>query len=160
MEALPDSSTLIALAKTGSLDLLKKTFGKIYITKEVEKEITSGDFPETGEIKKGMGMWIKTLEAKTGYKELEGLGDGEKSILSYAKGRKNVLLILDEAEARAVAEGEGIPYTGTIGLIIFACERGEISKEEAVGIVKRLSRSDFRMTVELYDWALEMLKFL
>lgn len=96
----------------------------------------------------------------TGYKRLEGLGDGEKSILSYAKGRRDVLLILDEAGARAVAEGEGIQYTGTVGLIIFACARGKISKDEAVGIVKRLSRSDFRMTVELYDWALERLKSL
>ena len=47
-----------------------------------------------------------------------------------------------------------------MGLIIFACVRGKISKDEAVGIVKRLSRSDFRMTVELYDWALERLKSL
>lgn len=79
-------------------------------------------------------------------------------VLSHAKGRKNALLILDEAEARAIAEEEGIPYTGTIGLIIFACESRKISKREAVGIIKRLSRSDFRMTVELYDWALERLK--
>jgi predicted nucleic acid-binding protein len=159
MQVLPDSSTIIALAKTGSLDLLKKTFGEIWVTKEVKKEITSGDFPEIGKIKEGMGGWIKTLEARTTrYKELGGIGSGERSILSYAKGRKNVLLILDEVEARAAAEGEGIPYTGTIGLIVFACESKKISKEEAVGIVKRLSKSDFRMTVELYDWALERLK--
>jgi predicted nucleic acid-binding protein len=159
MEVLPDSSIIIALAKTGSLDLLRKTFGEIWVTKEVEKEITSGDFPEIGEIKRGMGKWIKILKAKTtGYKELGGLDEGEKSILGYAKGRKNVLLILDEVEARAIAEGEGIPYTGTIGLIVFAYESRKISKEEAGGIVKRLSRSDFRMTVELYDWVLERLK--
>jgi predicted nucleic acid-binding protein len=159
MEVLPDSSTIIALAKTGSLDLLRKTFGEIWVTREVEKKITSGDFPEIREIKRGMGKWIKILKAKKiGYKEFEGLGDGEKSILSHAKGRKDVLLILDEVEARAIAEGERIPYTGTIGLILFAYEGRKISKEEAVGIVKRLSRSDSRMTVELYDWVLERLK--
>ena len=147
MEVLPDSSTIIALAKTGSLDLLRKTFGKIWVTKEVEKEI-----------KKGMSRWIRTLEAETkAFRELEGLGEGEKSILSYAKGRKDVLLILDEAEARAVAEAEGLSYTGTIGLVIYDCEKGKISREEALGIIRRLSRSDFRMTVDLYDWALEKL---
>ncbi|MFH0904824.1 MAG: hypothetical protein V1854_06540 [Methanobacteriota archaeon] len=119
MEVLPDSSTIIALAKIDSLDLLKETFNAICITKDVE---------------------------------------GEKSILNYAKGRKNVLVILDEAEARALAEEEGIPYTGTIGLIVFAFENGKISMERAVEIVKRLAKSDFRMTVELYDWALEKLK--
>ena len=158
MEVLPDSSTIIALAKTGSLDLLRKTFGGIWVTKEVEKEITSGDFPELGEIKKGMRGWIRTLEGETkAFRELEGLGEGEKSILSYAKGRKDVLLILDEAEARAVAEAEGLSYTGTIGLVIYGCEEGKISREEALGIIRRLSRSDFRMTVALYDWALEKL---
>ncbi|MEE8402154.1 MAG: hypothetical protein V3R93_00205 [Candidatus Hydrothermarchaeaceae archaeon] len=159
MEVLPDSSTIIALAKTGSLDLLKKTFDEIWITKEVEKEITSGDFPEIGEIKRGIGGWIKILKTKTtSYGEFEGIGSGERSILSYARAGKDVLLILDEIEARAIAEGERILYTGTIGLIVFACESRKISKEEAVGIIKRLSRSDFRMTVELYDWALERLK--
>lgn len=78
--------------------------------------------------------------------------------MDYAKGRSGVLLVLDEAEARAIAEGEGIPYTGTIGLIIFAFESKKVTKSESVGIVKRLSRSDFRMTTGLYDWALDRLK--
>ena len=159
MEVLPDSSTIIALAKTGSLDLLKETFNTICITKEVKGEITSGSFPEIEEIKRWIGKWITVIESRTTrYEEFEGLGDGEKSILNYAKGRKNVLAILDEAEARALAEEEGILYTGTIGPIVFAFEKGKISKERAIEIVKRLAKSDFRMTVELYDWALEKLK--
>lgn len=110
-------------------------------------------------IRRGLGEWIKTLEAEmTSYREFEGLGSGEKSILSYAKGRKDVLLISDEIEARVVAGGEGIPYTGTTGLIPFAHETGKILKEDAAGIVKRLAKGDFGMTVELYDWALERLK--
>lgn len=159
MEVLPDSSTIIALAKTGSLDLLRNTFGEIWITEEVRCEITVEDFPEVAEIKRGMDQWINCLEViKTEYQEFVGIGDGERSILSYAKGKGDVLLILDESEARAIAKGERIQYTGTIGLIIFAYENKNISKKEAVGIVKRLSQSDFRMTVALYDWALDRLK--
>ncbi|WP_456474907.1 hypothetical protein [Candidatus Pyrohabitans sp.] len=159
MKVLPDSSAIIALTRTGSLHLLRKTSGEIYITEEVRSEVTSGNFPEIEEIKRGIGRWIKVLKAKTSlYNKFEGLGDGERSILSYARGRNDVLLILDEAEARAIAEAERIPYTGTIGLIIFAYESGNISKEGAVNIVRRLAKSDFRMTVELYDWALEKLR--
>ncbi len=159
MEVLPDSSTIIALAKTDSLDLLKETFNAICITKEVEGEITSGSFPEIEDIKRGIGKWIKVIESKTiRYKEFEGLDNGERSILNYAKGRKNVLLILDETEARALAEEEGIQYTGTIGLIVFAFENRKISRERAIEIIKKVAKSDFRMTVELYDWALEKLK--
>ncbi len=159
MEVLPDSSTIIALAKTDSLGLLKKTFGRVSITKEIEKEITSGEASEIIEIKRGINEWISVIETKThGYKEFKGLGEGEKSILSYARYRKGVLLVIDEVEARVIAEEEGIPYTGTIGLIVFAFESGKISREEAVGILRRLSRSDFRMTVALYDWAMEKLR--
>ena len=57
---------------------------------------------------------------------------------------KDALLILDEAEARAVAEV--LSCTGTIGLLIYACEEG------------RMFRRGSRMTVALYDWALVMLK--
>ncbi len=158
MKILPDSSSIIALAKAGALELLERVFGRVVITREVEREITAGDFPEVAEIKKAIGKWMEVVEVQSGeYGEFESLGDGEKSILSYAKNNRDVLLILDEAEARAVAKAEGFNFTGTIGLIVFACETGRISREEAVDIVKRLARSDFRMTVELYDWALERL---
>ena len=58
------------------------------------------------------------------------------------------MIIIDEAEARGVEEEERIPYTGTIGLIIFAQEKGNISRERAMEIIKKLSRSDFR----IYNW--------
>ena len=158
MKILPDSSSIIALAKVGALELLERVFDRVVITREVEREITAGDFPEVAEIKKAMEKWMEVVEVQSGeYGEFESLGDGEKSILSYAKNNRDVLLILDEAEARAVAKAEGFNFTGTIGLIVFACETGRISREEAVDVVKRLARSDFRMTVELYDWALERL---
>ncbi len=158
MKILSDSSSIIALAKVGALELLERVFGRVIITREVEREITAGDFPEVAEIKKAIGKWMEVVEVQSGeYGEFESLGDGEKSILSYAKSSENALLILDEAEARAVAKVEGFNFTGTIGLIVFACETGRISREKAVDVVKRLARSDFRMTVELYDWALERL---
>jgi len=158
MRILPDSSCIIALAKVGALELLERVFGRVVITRQVEREITAGDFPEVGEIRKALQRWMEVVEVKLEYVELESLGEGEKSILSYAKNSsEDVLLILDEVETRAVARAEGFNFTGTIGLIVFACETGRVSREEVIDIVKRLARSDFRMTVELYDWALERL---
>jgi len=159
MQILPDSSSIIALAKVGALELFRKVSDSVIITREVEKEITTGDFPEISEIKKAIGKWMEIVEVKSeGYEELESLDEGEKSILRYAKETsRDVLLILDEAEVRAIAKAEGLNFTGTIGLLVFAYETGRISREEAVNIVKRLARSDFRMSVELYDWALERL---
>jgi len=157
MKVLIDASSLIALAKTGSLDLIKDVFGRVFITKEIEKEVTSGTLADATVLKEKIKDWIEVVESprsKEYYAKLKGLDEGECSILGYAKENKEVLLILDEVEARAVAEGEGFTYTGTLGLVVYACEKRIISKARATEIIKKLSRSEFRMTTELYDWAL------
>ncbi|MDI6888669.1 MAG: hypothetical protein QMC78_03095 [Methanocellales archaeon] len=157
MKVLIDASSLIALTKTGSLDLIKDVFGRVFITKEIEKEITSGTLADVAILKGKIKDWIEVIESpssKEYYTKLKGLDEGECSILGYAKENKDVLLILDEVEGRAVAEAEGFTHTGTLGLIVYACEKRIISKSRAMGIIKKLSRSEFRMTTELYDWAL------
>ncbi|MDI6707578.1 MAG: hypothetical protein QME47_00570 [Candidatus Thermoplasmatota archaeon] len=46
MRTFVDSSTLIALAKIGELEFLKGLFGKVYITKTIEKGLLRYDFSE------------------------------------------------------------------------------------------------------------------
>ena len=62
MRILVDSSTLIALSKIGELDILKKVFGNITITNAIEKEVLTGDFPETEALKVAMGAWIEVID--------------------------------------------------------------------------------------------------
>lgn len=160
MKVLADASSLIAFAKIGALDLLKALFGEIYITEKIENEVISGSSSDAAVIKEKASKWIKILKfTPSGYfSDIEGIDEGERSILEYAKQNKGTLLILDEIEARAIAESEHFNFTGTLGLIVFACEKGKISREEGIELIKKLSKSDFRMTVELYDWAMEELK--
>ena len=157
MKVLIDASSLIALAKTGLLDLIRDAFSRVFITKEIEKEVTSGTSADATVLKEKIKGWIEVVESplsKEYYTKLKGLDEGECSILGHAKENKDVLLVLDEVEARAVAEAEGFAYTGTLGLVVYACEKHIISKARAIEIIKKLSRSEFRMTTELYDWAL------
>ncbi len=160
MKVLIDSSSLIAFAKIGAIELLKDLFGEIYITEKIEHEVVSGRSADAAIIREKIGKWIKILKftPRGHFKALKGIDEGERSILEYAKDDKDTLLILDEIEARAIAESEKINFAGTVGLIIFAYEKGKISKEEGIDLIKKLSKSDFRMTVELYDWAMEQLK--
>lgn len=162
MKVLIDSSSLIAFAKIGAIELLKNLFGEIYITEEIKSEVVFGSTSDAAIIRERIGKWIKILKfTPPGYfKDVRGIGEGERSILEYAKDNKGTLLILDEIEARAIAESENLNFTGTIGLTVFACERGKISSEEGIDLIKKLSKSDFRMTVELYDWAMEKFKEL
>lgn len=160
MKVLVDASTLIALANIGELDLLKKYNGRISITEKVKEEFSRGEGAEYTRLENTIGDWIDVLPTpeEDHYSELKGLDSGERSILSYAKSiDDDIVLILDEKEARAVAKAEGFDFTGTLGLIVYLSENGSISKEKGREIVKKLAKSEFRMTVGLYDWALEKL---
>ena len=157
MKVLVDSSILIALAKIGELDFLREHYGRIYITEEIKSEVTDGNRPENIRLKRIVGNWIEVVQdpENDDYSGLNGLDQGDKSILNLAADNEDVLLLLDETEARAVAKAEGLFYTGTLGLIVYLNEIEVISKDKAMKIVKKLANSDFRMTVELYDWALD-----
>ncbi len=157
MKVLVDSSTLIALVKIGELDFLREHYSRIYITEEIKREVTDGNRPENIRLEKIVGDWIDVVQDPVcdDYSGLSGLDQGEKSILNFAAENDDVLLLLDETEARAVARAEGFDFTGTLGLIVYLNEREVISKDKARKVVKKLANSDFRMTVELYDWALD-----
>lgn len=159
MRVLLDASSLIALAQVDGLHILEKLFKEVYITPEIEEEALRGSSRDVGEIKARLGKTIKTLKPRTKYfKELKGIDEGERSILGYAKEKGDTLLILDEVEARAIAQAENINYTGTLGLIVHCHRQGKIAREEAVSLVKKLSKSSFRMTTDLYDWAMVQLE--
>ncbi len=157
MKVLVDSSTLIALAKIGELDFLREYYSHIYITEEIKGEVTHKELPENILLKESIGGWIKLLN-QVGYDHfsgISGLDKGERILLNYAKENQDTLLILDEKEARMVAKVEGLNYTGTLGLLVYLYEQGSLSNKKAQQIVKKLANSDFRMTVELYDWVLD-----
>jgi len=81
-----------------------------------------------------------------------GLGKGESSLIEVS--RENDKLVLDDPVARRVAEVEGLDFTGLIGLLVESCRAGHVSKDRCGEILDELSSSDFRMTVELYNWAM------
>lgn len=66
------------------------------------------------------------------------IGQGEAEALSVAQAKK-LPVILDEADARAVARGLKIQYLGTVMVPYEAFVRRLISYEELVGILTDLS---------------------
>ena len=155
MRILVDSSTLIALSKIGELDLLKDIFGTIYITTAIEKEVLTGDFPETEVLKEAIGEWIDVMDYEGDARELRkyGLGHGEASLLLALKREDK--LVLDEANARRYAESMGFAFTGLIGLLVAAVRSKKLTKERAIAVLDRLARGDFRISSDLYLWAHE-----
>ncbi len=153
MRILVDSSTLIALAKIGELDILREIFGKVAITIVIRGEVLRGNYPETKVLKAAMDEWVEVINYEGDASELRkfGLGLGEASLLLAA--RREDRLVLDEPNARRFAESKGLRFTGLIGLLVAAVKTKRLEREKAVDVLKKLARSDFRLSSDLLLWA-------
>jgi predicted nucleic acid-binding protein len=156
---LVDSSTIIALSKIGELDLLRKLFNEVRITPAVRDEILVEGYPETETIREAVGVWIVVAPAGEGKPHgygIYGIDRGEASLIEVS--RPSDRLILDNPVAREVARVYGLDFTGLIGLLVEACDSGLVSRERGRRIIRRLSNSDFRISSELYDWAMKRIE--
>ncbi len=158
MRILVDSSTLIALAKIGKLNILEIVFKKVFITTVIMDEILREDYPEKEVFRKAINSWINVIDYKENPEEFRkyGLDAGEASLFLAAEADDR--LVLDEANARRFAESKGLKFTGLIGLIVAAVKTKKLTKELALETINRLSLGDFRMSLELYLWASEKIE--
>lgn len=69
---------------------------------------------------------------------------GESSAIALAIETPNSTLILDDFKARKIAEQLGLPYTGTIGIIIKAKLQGIIQTIKP--ILSKIKQTDFRLS--------------
>ena len=63
------------------------------------------------------------------------------------------LLLIDEVRGRKAAADRHIPFTGTIGVIELAADRGLLDLQVAFGLVKK---TDFWISHELLDERLKL----
>lgn len=79
------------------------------------------------------------------------LGKGESELILIAeewqKQNKEFYCIIDDNEARKIAELFKLKCTGTIGLLLRLKEKGLITKDELIDYLKRLEKCGFRFDV-------------
>ena len=148
-----DTGFLSSLYKINRLELIKKHFKVDYIV------ISNATFIELSKTKFFTELmrhiaidedlldekyWILIKKSDIKISD-ERLGNGEKEAISIALVEKNqdVLLLIDDRTARAVAKREGI-MTATLPEFLFDCrEARSLSKEELSVIIDRLEKKDF-----------------
>lgn len=136
-----DTSCLILLDKLGRIGLLKSLFGKITVTK------TTAD--EFGKIIPGF-IEIENPKNKNYQRILESFLDpGEASAIALALEKEKCLLIIDESKGRQKASQLGLNYTGTMGILIVAREKGLINS--VTEIINEIKRTDFRISDKLIN---------
>ena len=136
-----DTSCLILLDKLGRIGLLKSLYGNITVTKIVADEFG-----------KVLPEFVNTEnpENKNYQRILESfLDQGEASAIALALEKEKCLLIIDEFKGRREARQLGLNYTGTLGILIVAKEKGLI--KSVTEIIKEIGKTDFRVDEKLIN---------
>lgn len=141
-----DTSCLILLQKIEQLDLLRKLFGQIIITREVAGEFNAV-LPDFFQIHHPRDVnYFKILRTF--------LDKGEASVIALALEEENCLLIIDEAKGRREAQALGIQVTGTLGILLLAKEKKLIQAIKP--LVEQIQKTNFRVSKALVEKALKM----
>lgn len=152
---LVDASCLIGLLKAGGLDVLHRAPRSVASTNAVLDEVVDASFPETSILEEGKRGWIE-IRSPGSVSSSENLGPGETSL--FAARREEDLLVLDDGIARNYARSRSWPFTGTIGLLVASAEKTWLDPVESLRLLEVLSQTDFRMNVDVYRHARELIE--
>jgi len=154
-----DSSTLIHLAAIGRLALLKEFYGRIAVPPAVWREVVEQGGGRVGAVEveqASQAGWIEAVAPKdTVLLRLlrRDLDDGESEVIALAVEQRAELVLLDESDARRIAELYGLSKTGIIGLLIRAKQEGHIDSLRAE-LDRLLHQGGFWIEEGLYDQVL------
>ena len=126
MIVVSNTSPLTSLAIIGELDLLPLLYGRVHIPMAVRDELSQGpEWPGQSAVRGA--RWIVThrvAEPATGSLLRAELHAGESEAIALARELGSELVLLDESEARRVAERLGLKQTGAVGVLLEAKRRG------------------------------------
>ena len=116
---IADSSPLIALAIIGQLELLPSLYQRILVPPTVWYEVTVGGQGLPGAQAVSQLTWVEIQAPESQRVEpLSILVDhGEAEAIALAQSVEDSSLLLDDAQARRVAERLGIRRIGTLGIL-------------------------------------------
>lgn len=131
---IADSSCLIALARSGQLDVLRALFGHIAIPGAVYDEVVTQGAGRPGSDEVAQAEWIITRQvqdhlAVQALRLTLGRGESEAMVLAAESAAR--FLILDDWRARQSAIGIGLPVIGTLSILQRASEKGLIAGLES-----------------------------
>jgi hypothetical protein len=153
-----DSSPLIAFSSANSLDLLHALYGTIYIPEAVFYEVVSGGAGRPGGTAVANAPWIvqKAPANQQTVAQLlsAGLDQGESEAIVLASELSARLVILDESRARMVARQQGLPVTGTLGVLIAAKNAGLAAAIKP--LLDQLSAAGFYVSPQIVAHALQL----
>ena len=158
LKVVSNSSPLINLAIIDQFHLLESLFSTIYVPDAVWREcVIDGKgklgaeiIEESGFIKQMQPTNINLIKLL-----MRELDEGESESIALAIEIQADLILLDEQDARNIADIYGLKMTGVIGILIRAKREGYISSvRKYIDILQ--TKAGFRVSKELYNSILRL----
>lgn len=151
---ISNTSPLIGLWTLNLFPLLRKLYTEVLIPEEVRSEFFAIE-KESREAALKSAPWIRIVPLRNpeNIATHEEVDLGEAAVFVLAEERGARLVILDDRDARRYAEEIGLPFTGTVGILLEAKERGFV---DAVGpLLDVLLENGVRLSPSLISDALQ-----
>jgi predicted nucleic acid-binding protein len=161
IEVVCNSSPIIGLSKIHRLDLIENLYGEITIPNAVYEElvIKGYDKEKIDDIKSLIDKNIIRVR-EVGNRELiralrKDLDIGESEVIALALEMKANVVILDEKDARDIADMYDLRKTGLVGILIRAKQKGLIKSVQED--MDKLIEAGFRINESLYRYIIQSL---
>jgi predicted nucleic acid-binding protein len=155
VRAVANAGPLIHLSWIGRLDLLPALFNEILVPQGVQDEVLRARPDTLGLVAVRTAFTADWLQVRpvadpiavAALRTELDRGESEAIVLMREAGAD--LLLLDERRARAVARRQGLPLTGTIGILRMARDRELISA--VIPPLEDLQRHGFRISAAVVE---------
>ena len=154
-----DAGPLIALARIGQLELLRRLYSEVVIPPAVLHELALGSgrlgaAVLEDSVKSGWLVEQPAIQTTTIPKLAPLLGRGEAEAIALAALEDTRFLLIDDAKGRRAARQQGIPVVGVAGVLLVAKEQGEIDAVKP--ILDDLANIGYRLSAQLVTEILSM----
>ena len=153
-----DAGPLIALARAGRLDLLRRLYGQVVIPPAVHGELAIGS-RRPGAAALGGALaanWMAVRRAANEHvvAELGQLLDpGEAEAIALTEELDARFLLIDEVAGRKIARRRGVPVVGVAGVLLSAKANGTVVAVKP--IIEEISNAGYRLSSRLLSSVLE-----
>lgn len=145
-DVICNTSPLQYLFQLRQLDLLREMAGSIVVPPAVVKELAVGrqagfHLPDVESLR---WVAVRTPAGAVAERLVADLGPGETEVLMLALESPGAVVVLDDGLGRRVAQGLGVRFTGTLGVLLAAKRSGLISS--ICASLDRLQELGFRVS--------------
>ncbi len=155
MRAVSDAGPLIHFSWIGRLDLLKQLFDEVIAPIAVRDEVLRAgpDIPGATALRDAIAAGWPAVRPVADRAAVAGLlpelDRGEAEAIVLMREADADIVLLDDGRARDLATRQGLPLTGTLGLLRTARDRGLIPAVSP--LLAELRRRGFRISDELVE---------